>query len=164
MFTNSHISERAIREIYARNFQIVVEEAQPMSLMTSYNLVNGIHAANNGDSVTCLLRDEWGFRGMVMTDWLTTSDLSTMLAAGAQLKYGKADAALCVKAQNDLVEPGEKADFERILEGLKEGIITRAHLERNARNILTLMLRTHLYSSEPYNQTVPGRCITFTQE
>ena len=164
MFTNSHISERAIREIYARNFQIVVEEAQPMSLMTSYNLVNGTHAANYADSVTGLLRDEWGFRGMVMTDWLTTSDLSKQLAVGVEMKYGKADAALCVKAQNDLVEPGEKADFERILEGLSQGVITRAHLERNARNILTLMLRTHLYSDQPYNRTVPGKCITFAQE
>ena len=164
MFTNSHISERAIREIYARNFQIVVEEAQPMSLMTSYNLVNGIHAANNGDSVTHLLRDEWGFRGMVMTDWLTTSDLSVQLAVGANLKYEKADTALCVAAQNDLVEPGEKADFDRILEGLKEGIITRAHLERNARNILTLMLRSHLYADQSYNLAVPGKCITFGRE
>ncbi len=164
MFTNSHISERAIREIYARNFQITVMEAQPMSLMTSYNLVNGTHAANNGDSVTGLLRDEWGFRGMVMTDWLTTSDLSKQLAVGAELKYGKSDAALCVKAQNDLVEPGEKADFDRIVEGLKQGIITRAHLERNARNILTLMLRSHLYAHQPYNQTVPGKCISFSQE
>ena len=164
MFTNSHISERAIREIYARNFQITVVEAQPMSLMTSYNLVNGIHAANNEDSVTRLLRDEWGFQGMVMTDWLTTSDLSAMLAAGAAQKYGKSDAALCVKAQNDLVEPGEKADFERILEGLKEGVITRAHLERNARNILTLMLRCHLYSDQSYNLLVPGKCITFACE
>ena len=164
MFTNSHISERAIREIYARNFQIVVEEAQPMSLMTSYNLVNGIHSANNGDSVTRLLRDEWGFRGMVMTDWLTTSDLSAMLSVGATPKYGKSDAALCVLAQNDLVEPGEKADFDRILEALSEGVITRAHLERNARNTLTLMLRCHLYSDQPYNTVVPGKCITFTRE
>ena len=62
MFTNAHISERAIREIYGRNFQIVVEEAQPMSLMTSYNLVNGLHSANNADAVTRMLRDEWGFR------------------------------------------------------------------------------------------------------
>ena len=69
MFTNSHISERAIREIYARNFQIVVEESQPMSLMTSYNLVNGIHSANNEDSVTRLLRNEWGFQGMVISDF-----------------------------------------------------------------------------------------------
>ncbi len=164
MFTNSHISERAIREIYAKNFRIVVEEAQPMSLMTSYNLVNGVHSANNTDSVTHLLRDEWGFKGMVMTDWLTTSDLSAMLSVGAANKYGKSDAAVCVLAQNDLIEPGEKADFDRILEGLKEGVITRAHLERNARNILTLMQKTHLYCSESYYESVEGKCITFKQE
>ncbi len=161
MFSNGHISERAIREIYARNFQITVEESQPMSLMTSYNLVNGTHAANLTDSVTCLLRDEWGFRGMVMTDWLTTSEMSERLAVGAVRKYDKADAALCVAAWNDLVEPGERADFDRILQGLHEGVITRAHLERSARTILTLMLRTHLYCSEPYNKSVPGNCITF---
>ena len=164
MFTNAHISERAIREIYSRNFRIAVEEAQPMSIMTSYNLVNGIHAANNPDSVTCLLRDEWGFEGMVMTDWLTTSDMSLQLSATTQLKYGKADAAMCVAAQNDLIEPGEKADYDRILEALSQGEITRAHLERNARNILKLMLRTHLYSGQPYGDIVPGRCITFEQE
>ena len=164
MFTNSHISERAIREIYARNFQIVVEEAQPMSLMTSYNLVNGVHSANNEDTVTRLLRDEWGFAGMVMTDWLTTSDLSTQLAASSEMKYDKSDAALCVLAQNDLIEPGEKADHDRVLEGLREGIITRAHLERNARNILKLMLRSHLYADQPYRCAVPGRIISFTQE
>ena len=164
MFTNSHISERAIREIYARNFRIAVEESQPMSVMTSYNLVNGTHAANNEDSVTHLLRDEWGFKGMVMTDWLTTSDMSMLLAATSQLKYPKSDAALCVKAQNDLIEPGEKADYLRILEGLKEGVISRAHLERNAGNILTLMLRTHLYSGKSYYFSVSGRCITFEAE
>ena len=164
MFTNSHISERAIREIYAAGFRIAVEEAQPMSVMTSYNLVNGIHSANNEDSVTRLLRDEWGFRGMVMTDWLTTSDLSAQLSSAAKPKYGKSDAALCVKAQNDLIEPGEKADFDRILEGLSQGVITRAHLERNARNILTLMLRSHLYSAQPYHAEVPGKCITFSRE
>ena len=161
MFTNSHISEKAIREIYARNFQITVQESQPMSVMTSYNLVNGTHAANHEDSVTHLLRDEWGFAGMVMTDWLTTSDLSVSLSATAELKYPKSDAAICVRAQNDLVEPGEKADFTRIMEGLAEGVISRAHLERNARNILTLMLRTHLYCGKPYNETVPGKCISF---
>ncbi|MBR2822334.1 MAG: glycoside hydrolase family 3 C-terminal domain-containing protein [Clostridia bacterium] len=163
MFTNGHVSERAIREIYSRNFRITVEESQPMSIMTSYNLVNGVHSANNADSVTCLLRDEWGFQGMVMTDWLTTSDLSRQLSALAELKYPKADAAMCVLAQNDLVEPGEKADFTRIMEALEKGEITRAHLERNARNILRLILRSHLYAKESYNVQVPGKCITFEQ-
>ena len=161
MFTNSHVSERALREIYTRNFRIAVQEAEPMSLMTSYNLVNGIHAANNVDSVTHLLRDEWGYRGMVMTDWLTTSDFSALLSVGAVKKYDKADAALCVLAQNDLVEPGEMADYERVMEGLAEGVITRAHLERNARNLLTLLLRTHVYSDKSYYENVKGTCITF---
>ncbi len=161
MFTNSHVSERALREIYTKNFQITVVESQPMSLMTSYNLFNGIHAANNVDSVTHLLRDEWGFKGMVMTDWLTTSDFSALLSVGATKKYDKADAALCVLAQNDLVEPGEMTDYERIMEGLKEGVITRAHLERNARNLLQLLLRTHVYSNKSYYDSVQGTCITF---
>ena len=132
-----------------------------MSLMTSYNLVNGIHAANHPDSVTHLLRDEWGFKGMVMTDWLTTSDFSALLSVGAEKKYDKADAALCVLAQNDLVEPGEMSDYERILEGLKEGVISRAHLERNARNLLQLLLRTHVYCGKSYYEAVQGECITF---
>ncbi|MCR5005138.1 MAG: glycoside hydrolase family 3 C-terminal domain-containing protein [Clostridiales bacterium] len=161
MFTNSHINERAIREIYARNFQITVVESQPMSLMTSYNLFNGTHAANQVDSVTHLLRDEWGFQGMVMTDWLTTSDFSALLSAGAEKKYDKADAAMCVVAQNDLIEPGEMTDFERIMEGLAEGVVTRSHLERNARNILTLLLRSHVYADKSYYEAVQGKCITF---
>ncbi len=161
MFTNSHVSERALREIYTKNFQIVVREAQPMALMTSYNLVNSVHAANCVDSVTHLLRDEWGFKGIVMTDWLTTSDFSALLSVGATKKYDKADAAICVLAQNDLVEPGEMADFERIMEGLREGVITRAHLERNARNLLQLILRTHVYSDQSYYEHVQGECITF---
>ena len=161
MFTNSHVNERALREIYTKNFQIAVREAQPMSLMTSYNLFNGIHAANSVDSVTHLLRDEWGFQGLVMTDWLTTSDFSELLSVGAQKKYPKADAALCVLAQNDLIEPGEKADYDRVVEGLKEGVFTRAHLERNAKNLLQLLLRSHVYSSKPYNESVKGECITF---
>ena len=164
MFTNSHVGERAIREIYARNFRIVVEEAQPMALMTSYNLVNGVHAANHADSLTHMLREEWKFQGMVMTDWLTTSTLSSMLSVTTEKKYPKSDAALCVTAQNDLIEPGEMADVQRILEGLGTGVLSRAQLERNAGNILRLMLRTHLYSSRPYNESVPGRCITFSTE
>ena len=162
MFTNSHISERAIREIYARNFRIAVQEAQPMSVMTSYNLVNGVHAANNKDSVTRLLRDEWGFEGMVMTDWLTTSERSKMLSAITSLKYDKADPAVCVLAQNDLIEPGEMDDYLGILDGLKKGIISRAHLEVCAGHILRLMLRTHLYANKSYYAEVEGQNITFT--
>ena len=86
---------------------------------------------------------------------------SALLSVGAEKKYDKADAALCVLAQNDLVEPGEMSDYERILEGLKEGVISRAHLERNARNLLQLLLRTHVYCGKSYYEAVQGECITF---
>ena len=164
MFVNDHISERAIREIYARNFRIAVEEAQPMSVMTSYNLVNGVHAANNMDSITHLLRDEWGFKGMVMTDWFTTADGSMFRMSPGEPKHGPSDPAVCVKVGNDLIEPGAKSDFTGILKGLSEGVIRRADLEACARRILTLMLRTHLYADRSYYENVRCGNITFTAE
>ena len=161
LFTNSHISERTIREIYVRAFEIAVREAQPMSLMTSYNLVNGVHSANNEDALRYLLRDEWGFEGMVMTDWLTTADMTAQFAAMGPLKYRESDPALCVKAQNDLIEPGMMTDYTRILEGLGEGLITRAHLEVCAGHLLKLMLRTHLCCQNSYYDTVTTEIVSF---
>lgn len=163
-FTNSHIHERAVREIYVRGFQIAVRESQPMSLMSSYNLVNGVHAANYTDSLRYLLRDEWGFEGMVMTDWLTTAQLTSGFPAPPDRKYPPSDPAICVKACNDLIEPGLQTDLEGILEGLRNGVITRSDLEACAEHILRLMLRTHLYSGKSYYEEVKTETITFAQE
>ena len=96
MHTNAHVSERAAREIYLKGFEIAVRAAQPMSIMTSYNLVNGIHAANNKDTLTAIARNEWGFAGIVMTDWGTTGAIE--MNPGAQFKYGSSSAAGCIKA------------------------------------------------------------------
>ena len=74
MGSDSILSERTLREIYLKGFEIAIRNAQPMAMMTSYNLINGVHAANSYDICTKAARDEWGFEGAIMTDWTTTTD------------------------------------------------------------------------------------------
>ena len=130
--SNSIVSQRALREIYLKGFEICVKEAAPKALMTSYNLLGGIHTANRGDLITTILRGEWGFEGIVMTDWGTTNDKFNLGIHGAS------SPALCVKAGNDLIMSGTKEDVDGILAGLKDGTITRAELEACAGRILAL--------------------------
>lgn len=103
--SDSIVSERALREIYLHGFEIAVKHAQPMALMTSYNLINGVHTANSYDLVTKVLRDEWGFQGLVMTDWTTTGE-------GGSSPVG------CMKAGNDLIMPGSLEDLRLLREAL----------------------------------------------
>ena len=129
---NSRCSERALREIYLKGFEIAVKEAQPLALMTSYNLVNGIHAANHRELLTDILRCEWGFRGLVMTDWGTTEDKPGF-------KYGSSNAALCVKAGNDLTMPGSQADVDAIVNAVGREL-SLAELQDCAKRVLELVL------------------------
>ena len=130
--SNSVLSQRALREIYLKGFEICVKEAAPKALMTSYNLLNGTHTANRRDLITTVLRGEWGFEGIVMTDWGTTNDKFNLGA------YGASSPALCVKAGNDLIMSGTKEDVDGILAGLKDRTIIRAELEACAGRILAL--------------------------
>ena len=130
--SNSVVSQRALREIYLKGFEICVKEAAPKALMTSYNLLNGTHTANRGDLINTVLRSEWGFEGIVMTDWGTTNDKFNLGV------YGASNPALCIKAGNDLMMAGSKEDVDGILTGLKDGTITRAELEACAGRILAL--------------------------
>lgn len=113
MHVNEHVSERAIREIYLRGFEIAVKSAQPISIMSSYNLVNGEHTANSRDLLTSIARQEWGFEGLVMTDWGTTGGMDSV--PESRSKYGNSDPAGCIRAGNDLIMPGNQNDVETIL-------------------------------------------------
>ncbi len=119
MFSNNHMSERALREIYLKGFEIAVQESQPLSIMTSYNLINGLHTANSHDLIQAAARDEWGFEGVVMTDWFTSQDVPAISGAGHI--YPISASTGCVYAGNDLQMPGCQKNVDDIVETVKTG-------------------------------------------
>lgn len=135
MGSDSVLSERALREIYLKGFEIAVKNAQPMSIMTSYNQINGVHAANSYDICTKAARDEWGFAGAIMTDWTTTTGSTA----------GVCTAAGCMRAGNDMVMPGVKADHDNIRQELKEGTLEIGALQRCICNTVSLALQSNQY-------------------
>lgn len=149
MHVNAHIGERAIREIYLKCFEIAVKESQPMSIMTSYNLINGIHTANSYDLLTAVAREEWGFKGIVMTDWGTTGSIE--LNPDMKFKYGCSSAAGCIKAGNDLTMPGSQKDVDTIVkavgaaEGEVECPITLGDLQACAKRMLRIIAQSSAY-------------------
>ena len=145
-FTNAHVSERAIREIYLRGFRIAVEEGMPLSVMTSYNLLNGVHTANRRDLIQSALRDEFGFEGVVMTDWFTSVDMP-MLTGGYPVKYPISASTGCIAAGNDLQMPGCEKNVEDIVRAVTDGEeldgyrITLGDLQFCAANVLRVAIR-----------------------
>lgn len=126
---SSNLSERTLREIYLRGFEICVREGGAKSVMTSYNKVNGIYSPNSHDLCTKVLRSEWGFDGVVMTDWYSTNK-------------GLASSAVAMKAGNDLIMPGG-ADFKKeILEGVKSGLIQQEDVRRCCANVVKSILNS----------------------
>lgn len=136
MGSNSVLSERTLREIYLKGFEIAVKESQPMSIMTSYNLVNGIHAANNYDLCTRAARDEWGFRGVFMTDWTTTHNGPDCTASG------------CMRAGNDLVMPGIPGDHSNIRAALEDGSLSLAQLKLCIAHLVNIVWKSNRYEQE----------------
>ena len=122
-------------QIYLKGFEIAVKDAQPMSIMTSYNLINGVHAANCYDTCTKAARDEWGFAGAIMTDWTTTN---------VQIQ-GECTAAGCMRAGNDMVMPGLPEDHENIKKELADGTLTMAELKRCIYNTVNIVLQSNMY-------------------
>ena len=137
MNSNSHVSERAMREIYLKGFSICIREEMPLALMTSYNLVNGQHTSESRGLIEDYLRCEQGFEGLVMSDWIAR------LAAARGAKYPNAAPAMIAKAGGDLVMPGCREDYDEILEALREGDLSRRQLLINISRIIKLSKELH---------------------
>ena len=121
------ISERTLREIYLRGFEIAVKEGQPAAIMSSYNLVNGVHAANSKDLCTSIARKEWGFDGVIMSDWNTTVPEDGSVAWK------------CAAAGNDIIMPGNAEDAESIRKAYRNGNLTEEEIRSCAGRILKLI-------------------------
>ena len=119
MNNSAIVSPRALREIYLKAFEIVVKESQPWTIMSSYNRINDVYTSESPELLTTILREEWGYKGTVMTDW-----------------WGGADGAAQMIAGNDMLEPGTKEQAAHIIEGVKNGTLDEAVVDRNVRRIL----------------------------
>ena len=125
---DERLSARAARELYLRDFEIAVRESQPWTVMSSYNSVNGQYSMGNHDLLTKILRDDWGFKGIVMTDWI-----------GIRGGLRTADE---VAAGNDLLEPGQKEQAEQIIAAVEKGELSMADVDRNVRRMLEYIVKT----------------------
>ncbi len=133
---SSIVSERALRELYLKGFEIAIKESQPKAIMTSYNKVNGVHTANSYDLCTIAARKEWGFEGIIMTDWTTTN------------ADGGSSAAKCIAAGNDLVMPGTETDRREILDALTaedDQYLAEEDLTACAQRMLEMIFSSNLY-------------------
>lgn len=121
---SSNLSERTLRELYLRPFRIAIAEGKPRTVMTSYNMVNGVYTPNSYDLCTKVLRCEWGFDGLVMSDWNSTD---------------KCSHAAAIQAGNDLIMPGNARVRKALLAALRSGELAKTDLSRSAARVLKLI-------------------------
>ena len=124
-WNDAQVSEEVLREIYLRNFEIAVRESQPWTVMASYNRLNGTHTQQDGWLLTQVLRDDWGFQGLVMTDWTGRRDTGAQIAAGC-----------------DLMEPGAKSQIRELVRKVKRGELAESLLDICVRRVLELVVKT----------------------
>ncbi|MDE5880102.1 MAG: glycoside hydrolase family 3 C-terminal domain-containing protein [Muribaculaceae bacterium] len=134
MANDARVSERALRELYLKGFEIAVKESDPWTVMSSYNYVNGDYTSESPELLTTVLRDEWGYDGMVMTDWFGGSDAVKQMIAG-----------------NDMLQPGKDKQYEQIMKGLEDGTLDEKVLDRNVKRILEMIVKTPSYKGYKYS-------------
>lgn len=137
---DSRVGMRALRELYLKGFEIAVKEGNPWTVMGAYNYVNGVHACENEWLLNDILRGEWGWKGVVMSDW-----------------DGVVRQADAVSAGCDLIEPGTEADREALLSALEDGSLAMETLDRNVRNILELVVKCPSFSGYKYTNDIDRR-------
>jgi beta-glucosidase len=131
---NTIVSQRALREIYLEGFRIAVEKAQPWTVMSSYNIINGTYTSEDYSLLTKILRNEWGFKGFVMTDW-----------------YGGKDCIAQMKAGNDMIMPGRPKQATEMINAVKTGNLDIKALDKNVERILTVMLNSPHFKGYKYS-------------
>ena len=134
MNNDARMSQRALREIYLKGFEIAIKEAKPWTVMTSYNYINDTYTSESKDLVETILRDEWGYEGTVMTDW-----------------FGGKDGAKQMWAGNDMLQPGKKEQFDSIVAGVKSGKLAEADLDRSVSRTLNLVERSPRFQGYKYS-------------
>lgn len=147
------VSQRAAREIYLKNFEIAIKKAQPWTVMSSYNLVNGKMTSERRDLLTTILRDEWGYKGIVMTDWGGGRDPIRRPHpgnVGLSAFNGLPDRAANMYAGNDLIEPGGEDDIEDIENAVKSGKLDIKYIDENVKRILQYIVKTPHFKGYQY--------------